>query len=345
VSKLSTTTKVLLSLVAALGGIVVPASAQQSRQPRESYSQNTAQPTDKDNLKRVATNLNAQRSELFRRKDLAGIGALYTSDASYIELLPRLQVMRGRAQIQAQLKDVMAANATDVVPTVKTVERIGNGAILAGGDYTLDVKGKNVPGYFFQILRQEEGTWKVAMHAFARLVAVTPTEASEYRAGSQTAMSAQMPHPTDQDTFRRSASNLNAQRSEYYHKRDLAGLTSVYTPDALYIELAPLFSIMKGRAQVQQHMHELMDAKASDISMAVQSAEMTGEDTIMVGGDYSVMVGGGKKVTGHFLQVLRRDGETWNIAMHAFARPEPITATEMSTACDLRCRTGFFGYR
>jgi ketosteroid isomerase-like protein len=184
------------------------------------------------------------------------------------------------------------------------------------------------------------------MHAFARLVAVTPTEESGFnRAGAQTASLAQMPQPTDQDSLREAASNLNAQRTEYYRKGDLVGLTSFYTPDALYIQLAPLFSVMKGRAQVQQHMHELMDAKASDISVAVHTAEMTGNDTMMTGGDYSVMAEGGKKVTGQFVQVLRRDGETWKIAMHVFARPQPITAAEMTAPCDLRCRTGFFGYK
>jgi hypothetical protein len=101
---------------------------------------------------------------------------------------------------------------------------------------------------------------------------------------------------------------------------------------------------MKGRAQVQQHMHELIDAKASDISLAVKTADMTGKD-LMVGGDYSVMVQGGKKVTGEFFQMLRRDGETWKVAIHVFARPEPITATEFSATCDLRCRSGFTGYR
>ena len=328
-SKLAIATKVLLSLVTMLGWIVLPAAAQQSRQPAQSYSQNTAQPLD------VATNLNAQRSEFFRAKDLAGISRLLTSDVTYVELLPRLNVFRGQARVQTLIRDVMAANATDLVPHVTRAEMLGNGTILAGGDYTLDVKGRKIPGYFVQILRQEGGTWKIAMQSFARLVAVIPSEASE----------SEEPQAANQDQLWRAASNLNAQRTEYYRKGDLAGLATTYTPDALYIQLAPVFSIMKGRGEVQQHMRELMEARASDISLQVRTAEMTGKDTMIAGGDYSIMAQRGKKVTGQFFQVLRRDGDTWKIAMHTFARPEPITAAEFNVTCDLRCRSGFTGYR
>jgi len=152
---------------------------------------------------------------------------------------------------------------------------------------------------------------------------------AQQRPVPQTPMSAEMPpQPTDQDNLRLAATNLNTQRSEFYRKGDLAGLTSVYTPDAVYIQLLPRLSVMKGRAQIQQHMRELMDSKARDLVLTVTTAEMTGNDTMMVGGDYYVAVQGGKKVTGHFFQMLRREGGTWKIAMHTFARPEPITPIE-----------------
>jgi uncharacterized protein (TIGR02246 family) len=178
-------TKVLVCGIAMISGMVLPATAQESRQLPQSYWQNTAPPTSEDNLRVVATNLNAQRSEAFRKKDLAAIGALYTPDATYVELLPRIDVMQGRAQIEAHFKDLMAANATDIIPTITSVEMMGDGAMLAGGDYTLNLKeGKKIFGHFFQILRQQGGTWKIAMHAFARPQPVTPVEASEYnRAG------------------------------------------------------------------------------------------------------------------------------------------------------------------
>jgi uncharacterized protein (TIGR02246 family) len=152
---------------------------------------------------------------------------------------------------------------------------------------------------------------------------------AEQQPAPQTPMSAQMPpQPPDQDNLRAAAANLNTQRTEYYRKGDLAGLTSVYTPDAMYIQLLPRLSVMKGRAQIQQHMRELMDSKASDLVLTVTTAEMTGNDAMMVSGDYYVAVQGGKKITGHFFQVLRREGRTWKIAMHTFARPEPITPIE-----------------
>ena len=181
--KLSTTTSVLLTLAISTA-MILPAAAQVSR-PRSPSSGEMPAPTEQDNLRTAATNLNAQRGELFRKKDLAGVAALYTSDATYIELLPRFEVMRGRAQIQAHLKDIMAANATDIVPNITSAEMTGNGVMLAGGDYSLVVKGgKKINGHFFQILRQEGGTWRIAMHAFARPEPVTPIEASEYNKAS-----------------------------------------------------------------------------------------------------------------------------------------------------------------
>jgi uncharacterized protein (TIGR02246 family) len=143
-------------------------------------------------------------------------------------------------------------------------------------------------------------------------------------------MPADMPQPTQQDNLRMAATNLLAQRSEYYRKGDLNGLTSLYTSDATYVQLLPRLSVMQGRDQIQQHMRELMAAKASDLVLTVTTADMTGKDRMMVGGDYYVAVQGGKKVSGHFFQVLRQDGGTWKIAMHAFARPEPVTAIEAS---------------
>ena len=141
--------------------------------------------------------------------------------------------------------------------------------------------------------------------------------------------SAQMPpQPTEQDHFRTLASNRNAQRSDFYRKGDLAGLASLYTPDASYIELLPRLSVMHGRDEIREHMHDLVAAKAQDLVLTVTTAEMTGRDSMMVGGDYYVMVQGGKKISGHFFQILRQDGGTWKIAMHAFARPEPVTSIE-----------------
>jgi uncharacterized protein (TIGR02246 family) len=152
-----------------------------------------------------------------------------------------------------------------------------------------------------------------------------------------------LPQSANQGEMRAIASNLNAQRSEYYRKGDLNGLTSLYTPDANFIQLAPVYHAWQGRDQIRQHMQELKDAKASDLVLTVTSADMVAPDKMRVGGDYYVVTQGGQKAYGHFTQVLRIDGGTWKIASHTFARPEPITAAEVG-ACGLGCKTGFRGY-
>jgi len=162
--------------------MVLPAAVQHS-QAREapSYQQDVAQPTQQDHLRTEATNLNAQRTDLFRKKDLNGVAALYTADATYVELLPRLQVMMGRSQIQQHMSELITSKATDLVVTVTSAEMKGSGEMMVGGDYFLVVTGgKKISGHFFQVLRKEGGAWKIAMHAFARPEPVTPVEANEY---------------------------------------------------------------------------------------------------------------------------------------------------------------------
>jgi ketosteroid isomerase-like protein len=176
-------TTATVSVIAITIGMVMPLAAQQAQRAPQSYWQNVGQPTEQDNLKIVATNVNAQRSDLFGKKDLPAIAALYTQDATYIELMPQIQVMTGRDQVQQHLRELMTANATENVPTVTTAQMDGNGEIMVGGDYYLVVGGKKVGGRFFQALRNEGGTWKIAMHAFARTQPVTTSEVSNYHVG------------------------------------------------------------------------------------------------------------------------------------------------------------------
>jgi ketosteroid isomerase-like protein len=173
--------KFLIPIVAISIGMVLPAVAQQPGHRPQSYNQDMAKATDQDNLKTAATNLNAQRGELFRKKDLTGLTALYMPEATYIQLLPRVQVMQGRAEIRQHLQEVIAASATDLIPTVTTARMGGNGAMLVSGDYVLVVQGgRKVYGHFFQELRQDGGVWKIAAHTFARPEPVTAREAGEY---------------------------------------------------------------------------------------------------------------------------------------------------------------------
>jgi ketosteroid isomerase-like protein len=173
----------LIPVVAIAIGMVLPVAAQQTRRAPQSYQQDVGQPSEQDNLRTVATNINAQRSELYRKKDLAGIAALYTPDATYIELMPQFQLMTGRAQVQQHLREIMTANATENVPTVTAAQMGGNGEIMVGGDYYLIVNNKKIGGRFFQVLRNEGGAWKIALHAFARGQPVTPSETSNYHVG------------------------------------------------------------------------------------------------------------------------------------------------------------------
>jgi ketosteroid isomerase-like protein len=173
--------KFFIPIVAMSIGMVLPVAAQQPGQRPQTYNQDMAKATDQDSLRTAATNLNAQRGELFRKKDLTGLTALYLPDATYIQLLPRVQVMQGRAEIRQHLQEIMAASATDLVPTVTTARMGGNGAMMVSGDYVLVVQGgRKIYGHFFQELRQDGGTWKIATHAFARPEPVTAREAREY---------------------------------------------------------------------------------------------------------------------------------------------------------------------
>jgi len=36
------------------------------------------------------------------------------------------------------------------------------------GDYSVVANGKTITGHWFEILRQEAGTWKATVHVFAR---------------------------------------------------------------------------------------------------------------------------------------------------------------------------------
>ncbi len=136
-----------------------------------------------------------------------------------------------------------------------------------------------------------------------------------------------LPQATTEDGVRAAATALNAQRADFFQRKDVRGVASEYTPDATYVELMPRLEVLQGRDQIQHHFQELLDAHSTDLTPTVTMAEMLGRDTALVGGDYS-LVTGNKKISGHFFQVLRRDGPTWKIALQSFARPEPVTVGE-----------------
>ena len=86
---------------------------------------------------------------------------------------------------QQDLQDVMnAANAlsareselhagvTGITLELKNLELRGNDGVWAAGNYSVTVKDKTIQGNWFKILKPENGTWKIAMEAFARAGAI-----------------------------------------------------------------------------------------------------------------------------------------------------------------------------
>jgi uncharacterized protein (TIGR02246 family) len=172
--------KLLLPLLALSGAMTLPVAAQQSAPVAESSDQ-YPRPTNRDNLIVAAAALNNQRSEAIRKRDLPGIVAVYTADAVYVELLPRLEVMHGRAQIQRHFEELFASRTTDLTSTVTSADSAGNDRALVGGNYSLVTGNKQIAGHFVQELRREGGAWKIASHVFARPEPVTVIERNEFR--------------------------------------------------------------------------------------------------------------------------------------------------------------------
>jgi len=145
--------QLLLFIVAITIGTALPAAAQQN---------NTQDP------KSAAAALIAQRVQLYNKKDAAGIAAQFTPDATFVELLPRLEVLRGKSEIQKHYQQLFDAGATGFDQTITRVELNGTEETVMAGDYSVVANGKNITGHWFEILRQEAGTWKATVHVFAR---------------------------------------------------------------------------------------------------------------------------------------------------------------------------------
>jgi ketosteroid isomerase-like protein len=145
--------QLLLFIVAITIGTALPGAAQQDSTPA---------------LRAAAADLIAQRVQLYNKKDAAGIAAQFTSDAIFVELLPRLEVMRGKGEIQKHYQQLFDAGATSFDQKITQVEFNGTEGGVMAGDYSVVANGKTITGHWFEILRQEAGTWKAAVHVFAR---------------------------------------------------------------------------------------------------------------------------------------------------------------------------------
>jgi len=145
--------QLLLSVVAITIGTALPAAAQQD---------------STQELKAAAAALIAQRVELYNKKDAGGIAAQFTPDAIFVELLPRLEVKHGKSEIQKHYQQLFDAGATGFDQKITQVDLNGNEAGVMAGDYTVVANGKTITGHWFETLRREAGTWKAAIHVFAR---------------------------------------------------------------------------------------------------------------------------------------------------------------------------------
>ena len=170
-----------LALPIVATSVVFAGSAAAQQRPQSNANETYQAPSQQDGLRTAATAINAQKSEFFRQRNAVGYASLYTADATYVQLLPLLQVLHGRAQIQKYVQAIFDANATETQSTVTSADMIDANREVVGGDYSLTAGNRRILGHFVQVLRREDGTWRIASHVFARTQPLTVAEKDEYR--------------------------------------------------------------------------------------------------------------------------------------------------------------------
>jgi len=138
-----------------------------------------AQQQDLQEVMNAVTALSARENELLTKKDAAGIASLFTSDGLLVMLAPQFAFKPGRDAIQKHYQGIIDAGATSITLELKNMELRGNDGVWAAGNYSVTVKDKPIQGNWFRILKRENGNWKIAMEAFARVgVADAPPAAT-----------------------------------------------------------------------------------------------------------------------------------------------------------------------
>ena len=137
-----------------------------------------AQQQDLQEVMNAANALSARESELLSKKDAAGIASLFTSDGLLVMLAPQFAFKPGRDAIQKHYQGIIDAGASSITLELKNLELRGNDGVWAAGNYSVTVKDKTIQGNWFRILKRENGTWKIAMEAFARASAIDAPPAS-----------------------------------------------------------------------------------------------------------------------------------------------------------------------
>ena len=127
-----------------------------------------AQQQDLQEVMNATNALGTQENDLLIKKDAAGIASLFTSDGLLVMLAPQFAFKPGREAIQKHYQGIIDAGATTIVLELKNLESRGNDGVWAAGNYSVTVKDKTIQGNWFRILKSENGTWRIAMEAFAR---------------------------------------------------------------------------------------------------------------------------------------------------------------------------------
>jgi len=137
-----------------------------------------AQQQDLQEVMNAANALSARENELLGKKDAAGIASLFTSDGLLVMLAPQFAFNPGRDAIQKHYQSIIDGGATRITMELKNMELRGNDGVWAAGSYSVTVKDKTIQGNWFRIFKRENGTWKIAMEAFARAAAADPSASS-----------------------------------------------------------------------------------------------------------------------------------------------------------------------
>jgi ketosteroid isomerase-like protein len=88
--------------------------------------------------------------------------------ARYCSFAPQLAFKPGRDAIQKHYQSIIDAGASSITLELKIMELRGNDRVWSAGNYSIIVKDETIRGNWFRILKRENGTWKIAMEAFAR---------------------------------------------------------------------------------------------------------------------------------------------------------------------------------
>jgi ketosteroid isomerase-like protein len=110
------------------------------------------------NLQEVIEAQNREFMAAFKRKDGAGVAALYTGDARILP--PNSPMLTGRDQIEQFWKGLIQMGGENAVLETLSVESKGDVAVEVG-KYSLSVGTFNDSGKYVVVWKNDEGTWRL----------------------------------------------------------------------------------------------------------------------------------------------------------------------------------------